>query len=70
MLYKEFKIGTEVRFNSYIMEQVRFANSHEPTELISGNVYLVDDVAVGKFFTKIKLANDPHWYNTAHFTVI
>ena len=52
------------------MEQVRFANSHEPTELISGNVYLVDDVAVGKFFTKIKLANDPHWYNTAHFTVI
>ena len=52
------------------MEQVRYAGSHEPKDLTPGNVYLIDDVAVGKFVTKIKLANDPHWYNTAHFTVI
>ena len=70
MLYKEFKIGAEVRFVSYIMEQVSFAGSDEPTELIPGKAYLVDDIIIGDFFTKIKLSNDSHWYNSAHFTIV
>lgn len=67
MLGRDAEMGMRVVFLGSIPEQVKWADASNPDHLQVGDTYVIDDVMCSNWWTKIKLANDPGWYNSVHF---
>lgn len=67
MLGRDAEIGMKVIFLGSIPEQVKWANADEPEHLETGGTYEIEDVRRSEWYTKIKLIEDPCWYNSVHF---
>ena len=66
---KKFQVGDSVRFmGGVIPEQVRWANSEYPTDLIIDSVYIVESVDVHPSYTRVTLESTPGVFNSVHFT--
>ena len=60
--------GDRVEFiGGVIPEQVRWANTDYPTELVIGKHYVVESVSVGRYCTKLVLNNVQGIFNSVHF---
>lgn len=69
MLGRNAQVGMSLRFVNYIPEQVKFASTATPEHLNTNDVYIIDEVKRGDWYTKIRLKGDDLWYNSVHFRI-
>lgn len=65
----KLQVGDKVRFKGGVIpEQVVWANSDYPSNLVIGNVYLIETVNAHPSYTRVTLKNTQGVYNSVHFT--
>ena len=63
-------IGNKVKFLGCNEHQVRWGNNDEPFMLKTGDVYIIDNVIVKNWHTKVKLLDIDGYFNSVCFEVI
>jgi len=63
--------GDSIEFNgSWTQDQVLWAQTDEPTDLIVGEVYVAEFVEVRPWATRVKLVGQEGVFNSVHFRVV